>query len=125
MSDVQVRGQKRQADGDADEGAHKAWRLDDIDALGERLTFEELCNTLRKEFPDLATQWCNEFPELKQQTVEVDGAELCCGTAPELVKSGQAQAGEGQDDTRLESGRYPLVVSEGPAESLGNPMTGA
>ena len=73
MSDVQARGPKRQAHDKADDGVHKAWRVDDIDALGGRLTFEELSATIREEFPDLATQWCSEFLELKQKAAALAG----------------------------------------------------
>ena len=82
------RAPKRGVGGDDGDQAHKSWRVDAVDDQEGPMTYQELCQCIREEFPDLADEWSGEFPE--------------------LATSAQLREGDGRDDTRLETGRPPL-----------------
>ena len=101
MPDAPARGHKRRSQGDDGDQSHKAWRVDVVDTSAGGMTYESLCETIKLEFPDLAAQWCEEFPELRAVPKEL----------PEEATTDGVEADVAQDYPHLESGRPPCVQS--------------
>ena len=139
------KGTKRGAQVDDGDNPHKSWRVDALEEKSDGgMTYEDLCATIREEFPDLAVQWCQEFPELRVEAVDVgvaggDGGEVSQGpstgglsrSARRHTPDGMAGAGELRTPSQRRDGGGPGeasstdvakldVASSGPAGSRGN-----
>lgn len=55
-------------------GPHESWTIDTLETSKGRLTYEQLCMTIKAEFLDLAKKLCDEFPDLKEEIGKVDDA---------------------------------------------------